>query len=147
MSDHHEMIELTADIVAAYVRNNSVPAADLPGLIASLHSTLVSLGGAAKQAEPEPNEPQQPAVNPRKSVHPNHIVCLEEGMKFTSLKRHLMTSHGLTPDAYRKKWGLAPDYPMVAPSYSVRRSALAKDSGLGRGGSASTSAPEDPTGR
>jgi predicted transcriptional regulator len=141
MSDHHEMIELTADIVAAYVANNPVPAADLPGLITSLHSKLVSLSGVAK--EPETKEPQQPAVNPRKSVHPDHIFCLEDGIKFTSMKRHLMSGHGLTPEAYRKKWGLGPDYPMVAPSYSARRSELAKDSGLGHAPAPATEKPSE----
>ena len=136
MSDQHELIELTADIVAAYVSNNPVPAADLPRLIASLHSTLASLG-EAKQPEPEPKEPQQPAVNPKRSVHPDHIVCLEDGKKFSSLKRHLMTSHGMTPGQYRQKWNLAPDYPMTAPNYSVKRSELAKAIGLG-----APSAPE-----
>ncbi|MFI0849760.1 MucR family transcriptional regulator [Mesorhizobium sp. IMUNJ 23232] len=129
MADNQELIELTADIVAAYVANNPVPAASLPELIRTMHSTLASL---ADTIEPEPEQPQTPAVNPRKSVHDDHIVCLEEGLKFISLKRHLMTSHGLTPEAYRKKWGLAPDYPMVAPTYSARRSELAKDIGLGR---------------
>ena len=130
MADQQELIELTADIVAAYVANNAVPAASLPELIRTMHSTLASL---TDTVEPGPEQPQTPAVNPKKSVHADHIVCLEEGLKFTSLKRHLMTSHGLTPEAYRKKWGLAPDYPMVAPAYSVRRSELAKDIGLGRG--------------
>lgn len=129
MADKHELIELTADIVAAYVANNPVPATSLPELIRSMHSTLSSL---AETNEREPEEPQTPAVNPKRSIHADHIVCLEDGLKFTSLKRHLMSSHGLTPEAYRKKWGLAPDYPMVPPSYAARRSELAKDMGLGR---------------
>jgi predicted transcriptional regulator len=130
MTDQRELIELTADIVTAYVANNSVPAASLPALIESMHSTLASLA-EAKEPEPEPKEPQKAAVNPKKSVHRDHIVCLEDGKKFSSLKRHLMTSHGMTPGEYRQKWNLAPDYPMTAPDYSVRRSELAKAIGLG----------------
>ncbi|MFI0843099.1 MucR family transcriptional regulator [Mesorhizobium sp. IMUNJ 23232] len=136
MTGQDELIELTADIVAAYVANNPVPAADLAALIASLHSTLASLADA-KGPEPEAKEPQKPFVNPKKSVHPDHIVCLEDGKKFSSLKRHLMTSHGMTPEAYRQKWNLGPEYPMTAPDYSVRRSELAKAIGLG-----TPSAPE-----
>lgn len=131
MADNQGLIELTADIVAAYVAHNPVPAANLPELIRTMHSTLSSL---AEQKEPEPVEPQTPAVNPKKSVHADHIVCLEDGSTFTSLKRHLMTSHGLTPEAYRQKWNLPPDYPMVPPNYAARRSELAKDIGLGRAG-------------
>lgn len=139
MTDQHELIGLTADIVAAYVSNNPVPIASLPALIESMHATLASLA-VAKEPEPEPKEPQKPAVNPKRSVHADHIVCLEDGKKFSSLKRHLMTSHGMTPGQYRQKWNLAPDYPMTAPDYSVRRSELAKAIGLG-----APSAPEpDP---
>jgi predicted transcriptional regulator len=130
MTERDELIELTADIVTAYVANNPVPAADLAGLIASLHSALKSLA-QAKGPEPEAKEPQKPAVNPKRSVHPDHIVCLEDGKKFSSLKRHLMTSHGMTPGEYRQKWNLGPEYPMTAPDYSVRRSELAKAIGLG----------------
>jgi predicted transcriptional regulator len=133
MADKHEFIELTAAIVGAYVANNPVPANSLPELIREVHSKISSLASLTETKEPEPAKPQTPAVNPKKSVHADHIVCLEEGLKFTSLKRHLMTSHGLTPEGYRKKWGLAHDYPMVAPNYSVRRSELAKDSGLAVG--------------
>jgi predicted transcriptional regulator len=130
MAERDELIELTADIVAAYVANNPVPAADLAGLIASLHSTLKSLA-EAREPEPEQKEPQKPFVNPKRSVHADHIVCLEDGKKFSSLKRHLMTSHGMTPGEYRQKWNLGPEYPMTAPDYSVRRSELAKAIGLG----------------
>ena len=123
-----ELIELTADIVSAYVSKNPVPASGLPEIIASVHRSLSSLGGAAVA----PTEPLVPAVNPKRSVFPDYIVCLEDGNKFKSLKRHLANDFGLTPEAYRNKWGLKPDYPMVAPTYAATRSALAKASGLGR---------------
>jgi predicted transcriptional regulator len=123
------LIELTADVVAAYVSNNSVPVAELPGLIADIHAALGRVGGTVEQA---PVEKQKPAVNPKKSVHDDFIVCLEDGKKFKSLKRHLMTHYGLTPDQYREKWGLDPSYPMVAPNYAAARSQLAKKMGLGR---------------
>ncbi|MES0023200.1 MULTISPECIES: MucR family transcriptional regulator [unclassified Mesorhizobium] len=124
-----ELIELMADIVAAFVSNNSVPVAGIPELIASVHSSLTGLASGSTAA---PVETKAPAVNPKKSVHADHIVCLEDGMKFKSLRRHLATSHNLMPDAYRTKWNLPSDYPMVAPSYAAQRSALAKESGLGR---------------
>lgn len=124
-----ELIELTADIVAAFVSKNSVPVAGLPELIASVHSSLTGLASGSTAA---PAETKAPAVKPKKSVHADHIVCLEDGMKFKSLRRHLATSHNLTPDAYRTKWNLHSDYPMVAPSYAAQRSASAKESGLGR---------------
>lgn len=123
------LIELTADVVAAYVSNNPVPAGELPSLIADVHAALGRVGGAAEQA---PADKPKPAVNPKKSVHDDYIICLEDGKKFKSLKRHLMTHYGLTPEQYREKWGLPADYPMVAPSYSAARSALAKKMGLGR---------------
>jgi len=123
-----ELIELTADVVAAYVANNPLPVANLPDLIASVHTSLSRLGsGSTVQLV----EPKAPAVNPKRSVHADHIVCLEDGLTFKSLKRHLATSHSLTPDEYRTKWGLPSDYPMTAPSYSATRSALAKAAGLG----------------
>ncbi|MER9144260.1 MucR family transcriptional regulator [Mesorhizobium sp. M0871] len=134
MTDEHdhaaELIELTADIIAAFVSNNSVPVAGLPDLIASVHSSLSSLG-SGKIAPPA--EPKPPAVNPKKSVFPDYIISLEDGRKFRSMKRHLGLL-GMTPDDYRSKWGLPHDYPMVAPSYSEKRSALAKAAGLGRKG-------------
>lgn len=123
------LIELTADVVAAYVSNNPVPVSELPNLIADIHAALGRVGGTSEQA---PVDKQKPAVNPKRSVHDDYIVCLEDGKKFKSLKRHLRTDYGLSPDDYRAKWGLPPDYPMVAPSYSATRSALAKSTGLGR---------------
>jgi len=123
------LIGLTADVVAAYVSNNPVPAGDLPRLIADVHSALGRVGGHAEQASAEK---QKPAVNPKRSVHDDYIVCLEDGKKFKSLKRHLMTHYDLTPEQYREKWGLDPSYPMVAPNYAAARSQLAKKMGLGR---------------
>lgn len=123
------LIELTADVVAAYVSNNPVPAADLPALIADIHAALGRVGGAPEQA---PAEKQKPAVNPKKSVQDEYIICLDDGKKFKSLKRHLMTHYNMTPDQYREKWGLDPSYPMVAPNYAAARSQLAKKMGLGR---------------
>jgi predicted transcriptional regulator len=127
--DSAVIIELTADIVAAYVSNNAVPAAHLPDLISSVHGSLNSLGGAST---PAPAEPLKPAVLVKKSVHDDHIVCLEDGKRFKSLKRHISSEHNMTPDEYRAKWGLPYDYPMVAPAYAAARSALAKASGLGQ---------------
>lgn len=123
-----ELAELTAEIVSAYVSNNPLPAAGLPDVIASVHASLSGLGTPIAPVV----EPQIPAVNPKKSVTPDFIICLEDGKKFKSLKRHLATDFGLTPDAYRAKWNLPHDYPMVAPNYAAARSALAKASGLGR---------------
>lgn len=124
----NNMIELTADIVAAYVQKNAVPVSGLPDLIASVNSALSNISPPSTIAEPAP----KPAVNPKRSVFPDYIISLEDGRKYKSLKRHLATSHGLTPDQYRERWGLAKDYPMVAPNYSATRSALAKSLGLGR---------------
>jgi len=123
------LIELTADVVAAYVSNNPVPVGELPNLIADVHAALGRVGSAP---EPAPVDRQKPAVNPKKSIHDDYLICLEDGKKFKSLKRHLMTHYGLTPDQYREKWGLDPNYPMVAPNYAAARSQLAKKMGLGR---------------
>ncbi len=123
------LIELTADVVSAYVSNNPVPVSDLPGLIGQVHVALRGVGNGAKE---EQAEALKPAVSIKKSVTPDYIVSLEDGKKFKSLKRHLATRYGLTPDDYRAKWGLPPDYPMVAPNYAAARSALAKTMGLGR---------------
>lgn len=122
------LIELTAEIVAAYVSNNSVAANDLPNVISQVHAAL---GGATLPVE-EVVEKPKPAVSVRRSLQSDHIVCLEDGQKYKSLKRHLMTHHGMTPDQYREKWELPADYPMVAPEYAEARSKLAKESGLGQ---------------
>ena len=126
-----EKIELTADIVAAYVSRNSVQAGDLPGLISTVHGALASAGNP-----PDPVEPPadlKPAVPIKKSVQPDFIVCLEDGKKLKLLKRHLTASYGMTPEQYRAKWGLPSDYPMVAPNYAKARSEMAVAIGLGRG--------------
>ena len=123
------LIELTADVVSAYVSNNPVPVGELPNLIADVYAALGRVDGAAEQA---PADKQKPAVNPKKSITDDYLICLEDGKKFKSLKRHLMTHYGLTPDQYREKWGLDPSYPMVAPNYARARSELAKKMGLGR---------------
>lgn len=129
-SPNTDLIELTADVVSTYVSNNPVPVAELPGLIGQVHATLERVRGGSAVEEAAPV--QKPAVPIRKSVTPDYIVSLEDGKKFKSLKRHLSTHHGMTPDEYRAKWGLPPDYPMVAPNYAAARSALAKTMGLGR---------------
>ncbi|TIV38918.1 MAG: transcriptional regulator [Mesorhizobium sp.] len=133
MTEHNEagnidLVELTADIVSAYVSHNPLPVAGLADLIASIHSTLSGVGQPTAAVPPK----QEPAVNPKRSVFPDYIVCIEDGKKFKSLKRHLSVHYGLTPEEYREKWGLARDYPMTAPNYAATRSALAKSSGLGR---------------
>jgi predicted transcriptional regulator len=125
------LLELTAELVAAYVSNNSVPAGDLPGLISDVHAALGRVGGGAEAATAILEKPK-PAINPKKSVADDFIVCLEDGKKFKSLKRHLMTHYNLTPEQYREKWDLDPSYPMVAPNYAAARSRLAKNMGLGR---------------
>ena len=122
-------IELTAEIVSAYVSNNPVPAADMAGLINQVHSALTRV--SAGQADVQP-EPLKPAVSVKKSITPDYIICLEDGKKFKSLKRHLRTQYNMTPEQYREKWGLPPDYPMVAPNYAAARSQLAKQMGLGQ---------------
>ncbi len=124
-----DLIDLTADIVSAYVTNHSVSQQDLPSLIADVHQALARTHSGMNEPEPEP---LKPAVNPKKSVFPDYIICLEDGKKFKSLKRHLRTHYDLSPEEYREKWGLAPDYPMVAPNYAAARSALAKQMGLGQ---------------
>jgi predicted transcriptional regulator len=122
-------IELAADIVSAYVSNNSVPASELPALISDVHTALARVAsGAAVVSSDAP----RPAVPMKKSIAADYIICLEDGKKFKSLKRHLRTQYGLTPEAYREKWGLPADYPMVAPNYAKARSQLAKDMGLGQ---------------
>jgi predicted transcriptional regulator len=122
-------IELAADIVSAYVSNNSVPSGDLPSLINDVHLALMKVGNGTVEA---PAEAPKPAVSVKKSITPDYIVCLEDGKKFKSLKRHLRTQYNLTPEQYREKWGLPADYPMVAPNYAKARSELAKEMGLGQ---------------
>src|SRR5215216_3781705 len=122
-------IELAADIVSAYVSNNSVPAGDLPSLISEVHLALARVGNGTAEA---PAEAPKPAIAIKKSVTPDYIVCLEDGKKFKSLKRHLRTQYNMTPEQYREKWTLPADYPMVAPNYAAARSQLAKQMGLGQ---------------
>src|SRR6187399_1397606 len=129
MDDKAEVIEMTADIVSAYVGNNSVSTADLPALIQSVHRALAGIAGGPEVVEPAPKEP---AVPLKKSITPDYLICLEDGRKFKSLKRHLRTKYNMSPDEYRAKWGLPKDYPMVAPNYAATRSGLAKAAGLGR---------------
>ena len=122
-------IELASEIVSAYVSNNSVPAGELPALISEVHLALAKVGNGAAEA---PAETPKPAVAIKKSVTPDYIICLDDGKKFKSLKRHLRTKYGMTPEQYREKWGLPKDYPMVAPAYAAARSELAKSMGLGQ---------------
>ena len=131
MDDKSEIIEMTADIVSAYVGNNSVSATELPSLIQSVHRALASVANGGDAVEAAPKEP---AVPVKRSITPDHLVCLEDGRKFKSLKRHLRTKYNMSPEDYRAKWGLAKDYPMVAPNYAKARSELAKQMGLGQGG-------------
>ncbi|WP_417680210.1 MucR family transcriptional regulator [Roseibium sp.] len=123
------LIDLTADIVSAYVSNNTVASTDLPNLINEVYGALQRTSTAAQEPEPEP---LKPAVPVKKSVMPDYIICLEDGKKFKSLKRHLRTHYDMTPEEYREKWDLGPDYPMVAPNYAAARSELAKKMGLGQ---------------
>jgi predicted transcriptional regulator len=134
-----DLLRMTTEVVAAFVRNNTVATNDLSTVIGTVHKTLANLdSGGTSEAEP-----QKPAVPVRRSVTPDYIVCLEDGKKLKMLKRHLRTTYDMTPDQYRTKWHLAPDYPMVAPSYAKRRSEFAKKIGLGhkaRKGEQATSA-------
>ena len=125
----NNFIGLTAEIVSAYVSNNSVPAGDLSTLISQVHTALTRVSSGQHEL---PAEPLKPAISVKKSIAPDFIVCLEDGKKFKSLKRHLRTQYKMTPEQYREKWGLAPDYPMVAPNYAAARSQLAKQMGLGQ---------------
>lgn len=128
-ADDTVLAELTADVVSAYVSNNPVSTVDLPNLIGEVHAALAKL---RTSAAPAPVEKAKPAVSPKKSVFDDYIICLEDGKKFKSLKRHLRTHYNLSPEEYREKWGLSADYPMVAPSYAQARSKLAREMGLGR---------------
>lgn len=128
MDHQKELVGMVAEIVSAYVSANQVPANDLPGIIRTVHSALLEVSGTVAAA---PDHPLEPAVAIKKSVTPDFIICLEDGKKFKSLKRHLRTRYSMTPDEYRTKWGLPHDYPMVAPNYAKERSTLAKRMGLG----------------
>ena len=128
-TDNSALVELTADIVSAYVSNNTLVVSELPALIESVGDALaLAADKASKPQKPE----LKPAVSSKRSVTPDHIICLEDGKKFKSLKRHLRAQYDLSPEEYREKWGLQHDYPMVAPNYAAARSALAKKLGLGR---------------
>jgi predicted transcriptional regulator len=126
-SNQNEILSLTAKIVAAHVSKNTVPVEDLPSLIRSVHASLTALDRPLDAVAERP----QPAVPVKKSVNPDYLVCLEDGKKLKMLKRHLKTAYNLTPEQYRERWGLPPDYPMVAPNYARQRSRLAKEIGLG----------------
>ena len=123
-------IELAAEMVAAFVSNNPLPKSELPALIHALHATMSRLAGEPSSAPPQ-IEPKAPAVPIRKSITPEFVICLEDGKRFKSMRRHL-AGLGMTPDQYREKWNLPADYPMVAPNYAAQRSAMAKKIGLGR---------------
>lgn len=125
------LIEMTVEIVSAYVSGNDIAAAEVPRLISSVFDSLLHVEGGT--TAPPVIKDQVPAVSPKKSIFPDYIICLEDGKRFKSLKRHLRSSYSLTPEEYRAKWGLNADYPMVAPNYAAARSELAKKIGLGRG--------------
>jgi predicted transcriptional regulator len=124
-----ELLRMTADVVAAYVGNNALPVTQLGEVIGAVYRSLSGLEG--KAAEPPP-EPLKPAVPIRKSITPDYLICLEDGKRLKMLKRHLRSTYNLTPEEYRARWGLAPDYPMVAPNYAEQRSEFARKIGLGR---------------
>jgi len=131
MESKTDTLDMTADIVSAFVGNNSVPASELPSLIQSVYQALNTISSGE---ETKVEAPKEPAVSVKKSISADYIVCLEDGRKFKSLKRHLRTKYGMSPEEYRAKWNLPKDYPMVAPAYAKARSDLAKQMGLGQGG-------------
>ncbi len=131
-----ELLALTTEIVAAHVSKNTVAAADLPQLISQVYQSLANVGKGQAQTAERPD----PAVPVKKSIHPDYIICLEDGKKLKMLKRHLKTAYNMTPEQYRERWNLAPDYPMVAPNYARQRSRLAKEIGLGTRGRKSSAA-------
>ena len=143
MDDQSKLTNMVVDIIGAFVSNNSIPSVELPSLITSVHKALT---GLASGEELKSAEPQAPAVSIKKSVGTDFIICLEDGRKFKSLKRHLRTKYDMTPEEYRIKWNLPKDYPMVAPAYAQARSDLAKQMGLGQGGrmAAKAVAPAKP---
>lgn len=126
--DSNNVVELVVDVVASYVSNNEIDVQELPALIQQVHRSLCNLGSTRSCLLQDRSEPVVPIED---SVHPDYIVCLEDGRRLKMLKRHLRTAYNMTPDQYRERWGLSPDYPMVAPNYAKRRSNLAKDIGLG----------------
>src|SRR6201991_1792236 len=130
MSDNSNknFVEMAAGIVSAYVSNNTVPPSEISGLIAQVHAALLRVAASGEAAA----EPVRPAISVKKSIHSDYLVCLEDGKRFKSLKRHLRSQYNMSPEQYRDKWGLPPDYPMVAPNYAVARSQLAKKMGLGQ---------------
>lgn len=135
-----QIIELTAGIAASYVENNSVALSDLPALIRSIHAALTGVNQPVEVVAVK----QTPAVSIRKSLGEDFLICLEDGRKFKSLKRHLSSKYNLSPEDYRTKWDLPKDYPMVAPAYAAARSALAKQMGLGQGGRAAKAQAAKP---
>ncbi|ANK81738.1 MucR family transcriptional regulator [Minwuia thermotolerans] len=128
---HQDLLEMTAEVAAAYVSNNVVPSDELPELISRIHAALASAGTAVEEPEPEN---QKPAVSIRRSITPDYLICLEDGKKLKMLKRYLRTNFDMSPEEYRAKWNLPSDYPMVAPNYAKKRAEMAKAIGLGRGG-------------
>ncbi|MGN8120093.1 MucR family transcriptional regulator [Labrys sp. 22185] len=141
LEEDTSLVDLTVDIVSAYVANNQVATASLADLIRTVHGSLTGLNNLKPV---EADIPLKPAVPIKKSVTPDYVICLEDGLKFKSLTRHLRTAYGLTPAQYREKWGLPSDYPMVAPNYSATRSRLAKELGLGQMNRKAISAPPPP---
>jgi predicted transcriptional regulator len=141
-STANDLIELTAEIVASYVSNNTIAPSDLPALIGSVQQALRTASAAGTEA---PREELKPAVPLRRSVTPDAIVCLEDGKRFRSLKRHLATHHGMTPQQYRERWNLPRDYPMVAPNYAAARSEMARRMGLGQKRKAAAAAKAKPS--
>lgn len=129
MVSRDEILRMAVDVVAAYLSNNQLPAGQIPEVIDTVFRSLSTLDGSAAEAKPEH---QKPAIAVRRSVTPEYIVCLEDGKKLKMLKRHLRTTYNMTPEEYRAKWNLSPDYPMVAPNYAKQRSEFAKKIGLGR---------------
>ena len=139
-NNHDKMIELVSKIVAGYVSHNNVPPNEITSLISTVHQALLGISSGAEHI----SRAQEPAIAVKKSITPDHLICLEDGKKFKSLKRHLRTRYNMTPDEYRTKWGLPADYPMVAPNYATARSNLALAMGLGQ--KATTSNGHDSTG-
>ncbi len=131
--ENEDVVRLSADIVAAFLTYNAAAPGAIPDLIRTVHGAVSALAAGAEAAPQVSQEKQKPAVPVSRSVTPTHIICLEDGARLKMLKRYLRSKYGMTPDDYRRKWGLPPDYPMVAPEYAARRSAFAKQIGLGRG--------------